>query len=105
MEFEKYDWKEVRSDAFIFDKEGDSIHGTLVSVDNSPQYDNKVYILETQDGMKTIFGTKALDTQMSRVKIGEMVFIKFLGMKRSDLSKRLYKDYNIKIGTLKGGQS
>jgi len=75
------EWRKLESNVFKFEDEGEEITGILRSVEPS-QMDgakNKVYGIETSDGLLTVFGTVVLDSLMSGVKLGQMVRIAFTG--------------------------
>lgn len=74
-------WEKIASEIFKFEKEGDDIEGVLKHIDQSVNFENKVYKIETAEGMKTIFGTVILDDKMSLVKVGQLCKILYVGSK------------------------
>ena len=59
---------------------GDTIEGTLVSVEDGKKFGGKVFHLETGEGKQVvIFSTTVLADRMSYVKIGEYCKIIFKG--------------------------
>lgn len=72
-------WKE--------EKEGDSIWGTLKNI-REGNYDNKVYDIETEEGLRTVFGSVVLDDRMAAVKMNQDVKIVFTGTSPSKVPGR-----------------
>lgn len=66
-------------------KDGDSVEGILISVQNSTKYENnKIYHLECTDGKQlAIFGTTVLDDRMTFVKVGDKIKIVFKGTQKN----------------------
>lgn len=77
------EYKKVESDVFKFETEGAVIEGRLIAVSDSAQFNNKVYKIETDQGVKTVFGTVILDDLMAMVVIGKQVKILFIGEKEA----------------------
>lgn len=76
------EWKKIEADIFKFENEGDVIEGILIDVDESSNYNNKVYKIEKADGKTSVvFGTTVLDTNMKNVSLGTHVRILFIGTK------------------------
>jgi len=65
--------------------DGDSIEGTLISVQNSTKYENnKIYHMECLDGKQlAIFGTTVLDDRMTFVKVGDKIKIVYKGTQKN----------------------
>jgi hypothetical protein len=90
-------WPEVGQEL----KEKDSVEGRYVEL-RSEIGDNKsnIHVFEGDDG-KTIgvWGSYVLDGKMSRVAIGKMCKIVFLGRKESkNKGRNPYKDYDVFYG-------
>lgn len=73
------EWQKVEDKIFRFVNEGDTIEGKYLSNELSTLYDNKVYKIETEEGVYTIFGTTILESKMEKVEVGKMVKIVFTG--------------------------
>ena len=69
----------VEGTVFKFEKENEAIRGILISIEDSASYNNKVYKIETKEGVKVIFGTTVLDSRMSLIPIGSDVAIVYKG--------------------------
>jgi len=83
-EWEKFktgEWTEVNSDnIFPFSAIGDTIVGIYRGKQEGVgRYNQTLYKIETQSGMRRIWGSAILDTQLDRVPIGSPVRIEFLG--------------------------
>jgi len=91
------EWTEVvAGNVFTFQQQGDAIEGKVVARRKSTQYENMVYDIETDDGLKTIFGTTILDSRMVKVKDGQVVKIEYIGEIKTGTG-RLAKNYKVWI--------
>lgn len=73
------DWKEIEGgNVFVFQQLGDAIEGVIVARRDG-QFNNKIYDLQTKDGIKTIFGTAILDDRLAKVKDNQPVRIQYAG--------------------------
>lgn len=78
-------WQSTSGEIFRFEKENDSIEGTLAQVRDGNYFrpdgtKSKVYDLKVAGGAtKTIFGTMVLERQLGSVKIGTEVKVVYLG--------------------------
>lgn len=75
------DFQKIENVIFKFEKEGDTITGKLLSIEDSAIHNNKVYKIETSVEIVTIFGTTVLDSQLSGIPIGKTVRIILTGSK------------------------
>lgn len=75
------EWKKVEAEVFKFAKVGDTIEGKLIAVERGQQFNNKVYKINTPEGVKAVFGTAVLEQQMDMVSLGQTVRILFSGEK------------------------
>jgi hypothetical protein len=75
------EWKNIEGDVFRFEVAGDCIEGILKGVEDSLQFKNKVYKIETKEGNKTVFGTVVLDQKMIGISVGTEVKIEYTGEK------------------------
>lgn len=73
------EWKKIEAQTFKFDKVGAEIEGELVGIEDSKTYGNKLFKIETEEGVKAIFGTSVMESQMMNVKIGDYIKIVFTG--------------------------
>jgi len=87
-EFEK-----VEDSIFRFEVEGDAISGKLISIEDSMSYDNKVYKLQTDDGLMTVFGTTVLDRIMKSIEVGTDIKIVYKGLQES--KEKGYQPYKL----------
>ncbi len=74
---------------------GDSISGVLVDKRTSQgQYNSNAYVLDTPDGLMTVWGSTVLDNRMSLVDIGDQLLITFVEKKVNDKGQDL-KIYSV----------
>lgn len=94
----KDDWTKVEmSPAWKPEKEGDSVEGLFTRMEeNVGDNNSNMYYLE-QDNGETIgvWGSTVLDVRLKNVKVGEMVKVVYQGVKKSEKTKRDYKDYDV----------
>ena len=86
-------YEKVEADIFRFEKEGDEIRGKLIAKEDSMSYDNKVYKIETEDGLRVVFGTTVLDRIMESIEVGSELKIVFTGVKES--KEKGYSPYKL----------
>jgi len=54
-----------------------------------------IYEIETDEGLIAVWGSSVLDTRMKNIENGTMVKIVYLGEKKSQKTKRVYRDYEV----------
>jgi len=82
------DWKKVEpGNVWKEENEGDSIEGTLKNI-REGNYENKVYDIETEEGLRTVFGSVVLDDRMAQVELGQKIKIVFTGTSPSKVPGR-----------------
>ena len=74
----KEEWEKIEAEVFRFEKEGDSIEGEYISSAKG-QFDNLVYKIKTDEGLKAVFGSAILDSRMDGVPVGVRVKFVFTG--------------------------
>jgi len=91
---------EIKSgEAFFFQEPGDMIVGVLLNTEQGG-LGNTIYEFEVSPGdVRTVFGTTVLDQKMSKVEMGQLVRITFLGEKVSE-KKRTYKNFKVEVKTV-----
>lgn len=57
--------------------------------------EQKVFVVETKDGPKDVWGNIVLTDFFENTKIGAMVKIKSLGKKQNPKTKRFFNDYDL----------
>ena len=88
------EWKEIEGgNVFAFNQAGDTIEGVIVNI-REGQFNNKVYDIETKEGLKTIFGTAILDERLSKVKDHAPVRITYAGELKTGTG-RLAKNFKV----------
>ena len=91
-------WEKIEGSELIkLETEGDSISGKLTHIrENQGEFGTTIIAIETSDGEKAMWCTTVLADRLSRVPLGAMVKIVYLGKKMGD-SGREYKDYDVFI--------
>lgn len=84
------EWKSTTGEIFRFEKEGDSIEGTLANIRDGKYFrpetgaKSKVFDIRTKDGtMKSIFGTAVLERLLSSVQLNTEVKVTFKGVTKT----------------------
>ncbi len=77
-------------------EEGDELIGTLVEKkeDVGPNH-SKVYSVKTDKEVIDVWGSTVLDTRLKNVEEGDDIKIVYLGIKKSEKTKREYHDYSL----------
>lgn len=81
MEKEKYE--EIESVIFKFEKIGDELKGKYIASEIGKNYGNKVYKIETDDGVMAVFGTVVLESKMDNINLGDSIKIVFDSVKKN----------------------
>ena len=89
----KMAYKEVEQEICEFGKKGDSIEGTFLEAIDG-QYGSN-FLIDTTDGVKTVYGKTVLKSKMARVKDGSKVRITYLGEIKGD--KNTYQDFKVEV--------
>jgi len=76
---------------------GDDIEGVLENRrENVGENDANVYEIRMEDeNLVSIFGNTVLNDKMSKVMVGYLVKIKYLGEKKSKTGGKTYKDFQV----------
>lgn len=92
-------WKEVLTDIWKPEKDGDSVQGVYVTADTEPETNNSFsnkYYLETSDHQVVmIWGSAVLDERMKLISFGTKVKIEYKGQTQNKKGQplNLYKVY------------
>lgn len=96
---EQEEWESTQAEIFRFEKEGDSIIGVLKQVRDGryPRIDSsgnvigksKIYTIDANGKLYTIFGTTVLENRMSNVNIGDTVKIVYVGLTKNKRGQQL----------------
>ena len=62
------------------------------------RYKSWVYELETETGIKNIWGCTVLDKIFKDIPIGKMVKVEYLGEEKNPKTDATYKNYDVSIG-------
>ena len=87
-------YKEIKSELWIYEKENDFVEGILKK-ESLGSYGKPVYTLETDKGLKVVFGTTILVDKMSSVNIGDQIKITYLGTKPSQKGQNPTKIFKV----------
>ncbi|MDI6820953.1 MAG: hypothetical protein QMD65_02115 [Patescibacteria group bacterium] len=86
------------------EKTNDYIEGRYIEKnENIGQNKSNMYVLEAGNEKVGVWGSTVIDSQMSRVAIGKMVKIIYLGQEKSDKTGRIYKNFEVWEGIDKAG--
>lgn len=89
------EYEDVEQEFVKFEEENQSVAGKYLSMSQEVGENNaNVYNIETEDGIKSIWGTTVLDQKMSLLKIGDDIKIIYLGKVKPEKGKT-YHDYKI----------
>ena len=89
---------EVKSDVTKWDKAGQTIVGTLVSIDKSTSFDDSwaVKIKEADKASSTVvFANNLLKSRLEEAGIGSLVEIEYLGKRKAQDGKFEYNDFKV----------
>ena len=89
-------FKEIKTNAWQYSTEGDSIEGEFLRIEAGGQYGNN-YILKVKDEEVVVFGLTALHSKMAKAKIGQYIKVTYLGEVKSKSSKQIYKDFKVEV--------
>lgn len=76
-------FEEILPDVWKPQEAGDEIEGFLIKIEESKTFDNKIYLLETKEGHRVIFGTTVLENRMTYVNVGDYVKIMYEGLEKN----------------------
>jgi len=89
-------YKEIKSDEWVYSKDGDFIEGVLVRVqENIGENKSMLYTLETSAGMKSVWGSAILDSRMALVKTGDKLKITYKGKAEAKTGKNPAKIFKV----------
>jgi hypothetical protein len=81
-----------------FDKDGDSIEGVLIKVqDNVGPQQSMLYTLEANGEVTSVWGSTVLDQRMVGVKIGDLIRIVYKGLGEASPGKNPPKIFQVLI--------
>lgn len=82
-------FKEHKPNTWTYEKDGDSVEGKLVSIeDNKAFKGKKIYKLEQSGGVLIlVFGTTVLDSNMIGIMPGDLIKIVYKGTQENKKSK------------------
>jgi len=92
-------FKEVNPNAWIYEKDGDSIEGVLINVESDVGVNKSmIYSLETSPGVfVSVWGSVILDQRMTLVKVGQKVRITFKGLSEKKAGKNPAKIFKVEV--------
>ena len=88
-------WKEVTgANFFKFEKEGDSVEGKFVEMQEGNF--GKTPVLKAASGEKMVIpNLRVLMTKFDNIEIGTEVKVTYIGEKQAEKSGRTYKDFKV----------
>jgi hypothetical protein len=86
-------WKEINPEVWKPEKEGDFVIGVLIHVEPKKDDYSTRYTLETDTGMRLVWGATVLDDRMKLVNIGDRIRITYKGKTKNKKNQdvNLYK--------------
>jgi len=79
----KEEYKKVSDTIVKWETIGQTVEGKLLSVEDGHNYDNKVYKIQTEEKLVTVFSTTVLASLMATVPIGSDICIEYTGTKEN----------------------
>jgi hypothetical protein len=74
-------FKELKPEFWTYENKGDSIEGVLVQKqEHIGANDSNLYSLETEKGIKNVWGATVLDNLLSLVQVGSKIRITYEGV-------------------------
>lgn len=91
-------YKEINPTDWTYEKEGDFVEGILVNKkDGVGVNKSKLYIIETPEGVKNVWGAAILDSRMDLVKLGDIVKITYKGLAEAKGGKNPAKIFKVEV--------
>lgn len=87
--------KEIKGIDFVKFVENEEVTGKYTREDTGIN-DSKIFVLEV-DGQEKAVGGSVLETKFKHIKIGQTVYITYLGEKKSTTTRNDYKDYKVEV--------
>jgi len=89
-------WKEVEQSE-TYDFEQGPLVGAFTGVEtNVGPNESNLYSFELEDGRNvSVWGSTVLDSRMSKIQVGSVVKIEFLGEKENPKTNRTYKEFKV----------
>ena len=97
-------WKEIKDDIFedtwMPKEEGDSIEGVLVEIkENVGVNKSKLYKVQTDDGLISVWGSTILDSRLEQVPVGAKIKIVYQGLGKAKAGRNAPKLFKVYIDT------
>jgi len=78
---QKMTYQEINPSTWTYSNDGDFIEGFLIRVQHDIGANKSMlYSIETQEGVKNVWGATILDERMALVKVGDKVKITYKGL-------------------------
>ena len=91
-------YKEINQEMWSYENEGDFIEGILVNTQKDIGVNKSMlYHLETPEGVKNVWGSTILDSNMALVKVGEKVRITYKGLGEAKAGKNAPKIFKVEV--------
>ena len=91
-------YQEIRPSEWTYEKDGDFVEGVLIQAQENVGVNNSMlYLLETSDGVKTIWGSAILDSRMALVKKGDKIKITYKGLAEAKGGKNPAKIFKVEV--------
>jgi hypothetical protein len=91
-------FEEVESSAWTYSNDGDSIEGILVRVqENIGVNKSKLYSIDTNNGIKSVWGSAILDDKLAILKVGDLIRITYKGLGEAKKGKNAPKIFSVMV--------
>ena len=91
-------YEEINPEDWKYDTDGDFIEGILVNAkDDVGVNKSKLYIVETPEGVKNVWGAAILDSRMDLVKVGDKIKITYKGLAEASGGKNPAKIFKVEV--------
>jgi|TARA_Y100000310_G_scaffold248870_1_gene254865 hypothetical protein len=91
-------YEEINPEDWKYENDEDFIEGIVVNKQEDVGINNsKLYSIETQEGVKNVWGSAILDSRMNLVKLGDMVKITYKGLAEAKQGKKPAKIFKVEV--------
>ena len=91
-------YEEINPEDWKYENDEDFIEGIVVNKQEDVGINNsKLYSIETQEGVKNVWGSAILDSRMVLVSIGQKVKITYKGVAEAKQGKNPAKIFKVEV--------
>ena len=91
-------YEEINPELWTYEESGEFVEGVLVNKEDEVG-ENKswMYNIETQEGVKNVWGSAILDSRMKFVNVGDKVRITYKGLGESKAGRNAPKIFKVEV--------